>query len=607
MNPTADALHELRAALDSVDLSLPLDSAVRGVEAHEELVGQIDDYLLPRLARLDAPLLVVLGGSTGAGKSTITNSLVGAEVSLAGVLRPSTRTPVLVCNAADRPWFLDGGVLPDLPRSTGERPTGAGVHLVVDHRVPAGLGLLDAPDIDSVETANHELATQLLGAADAWLFVTTAARYADAVPWEYLRRGRERAVAMAVVINRIPPGASDEVATHLGDMLRQNGLVDVPIFAIEESAPDAPTHAATDTVEGTTADGSTVEGGLVDGRLTEASIAELRSWLGGLIADDESRDDVIRTTLGGALRSIPDRVDVVQTALDDQLAAVAELDTTARRIYGDALAELDDELGNGTLLRGEVLDRWREHVGTSAFMERLQQGVSKVRARIWSLVSGKPVPSEAAKEQLESNLATLVRNHADRAALATVDAWESTAPGASVLATAERGIDRPTAGLPDRLERELDQWQDSVLQLVQDRAGNKLAVARALTLGVNGVGVAVMIGVFSQTGGVTGAEAGVAAGTAAVGQTLLTAIFGENAVRDLVKAARDDLRLRLVGLFEVERSRFDALLRSGDRSFDDGDGPASASGDDAEGGARTGRLQHASNAVISSWERRGST
>jgi hypothetical protein len=66
--------------------------------------------------------------------------------------------------------------------------------------------------------------------------------------------------------------------------------------------------------------------------------------------------------------------------------------------------------------------------------------------------------------------------------------------------------------------------------------------------------------VFSQTGGVTGAEAGVAAGTAAVTQTLLTALFGENAVRDLVRIARDDLRLRLAGLFELERRRFDDLL-----------------------------------------------
>jgi hypothetical protein len=201
-------------------------------------------------------------------------------------------------------------------------------------------------------------------------------------------------------------------------------------------------------------------------------------------------------------------------------------------------------------------------------------------------VSRTPIPTEGAQDQLESNLATLVRNHADRAALAAVSEWDSTATGTAVLAGAERGIDRPTSNLGERLERELAEWHDAVLQLVQDRAGNKLAVARALTLGVNGVGVAVMIGVFSHTGGVTGAEAGVAAGTAAVGQTLLTAVFGENAVRDLVRAARDDLRLRLVGVFEVERSRFDALLR-----------PYLAGDPDA--------LRRASEELITAWTRQG--
>ncbi len=536
-----DALTTLHRALGAVELSLPLDTAPAGVQARDELNGQIEDYLLPRLARLDAPLLIVLGGSTGAGKSTITNSLVGADVSLAGVLRPSTRTPVLVCHPDDREWFSTGGVLPDLARSTGEHPTGSGLHLVVHERVPPGLGLLDAPDIDSVELANHELAAQLLGAADAWLFVTTASRYADAVPWEYLRRARDRAVAMAIAINRIPVGAATTVTSHLDEMLHENGLADVPTFPIEESPGGAD---------------------LLDGRIGPEALAELRTWLEGLVADDASRAAIVRTTLDGVLHSIPARVDVVEDAVDAQLQAIAELRESSVEAYHDALAALDDELGNGVLLRGEVLDRWREHVGTSAFMERLQRGVGRVRARIGSILSGRPVPNEAAQGQLESNLASLVRSHADRAALATVTAWESSEVGKVTLSSANRGIDRPTAGLDDRLERELVDWHDAVLQLVQDRAGNKLAIARALTLGVNGVGVAVMIGVFSQTGGVTGAEAGVAAGTAAVGQTLLTAVFGENAVRDLVRIARDDLRLRLAGVFEVERSRFESLANS---------------------------------------------
>ncbi len=48
--------------------------------------------------------------------------------------------------------------------------------------VPPGLALLDAPDIDSLVADNRALAAELICAADIWVMVTTAARYADAVP-----------------------------------------------------------------------------------------------------------------------------------------------------------------------------------------------------------------------------------------------------------------------------------------------------------------------------------------------------------------------------------------------------------------------------------------
>jgi putative ribosome biogenesis GTPase RsgA len=52
------------------------------------MVRQLDDHVLPRLENLGAPALVVIGGSTGSGKSTLVNSLVGTEVSKPGVLHP---------------------------------------------------------------------------------------------------------------------------------------------------------------------------------------------------------------------------------------------------------------------------------------------------------------------------------------------------------------------------------------------------------------------------------------------------------------------------------------------------------------------------------------
>ncbi|MBO0870966.1 MAG: dynamin family protein, partial [Micromonosporaceae bacterium] len=80
---------------------LAVPSAAAATQASRRLAGQIDDYLFARASRMDAPMLVVVGGPTGAGKSTLVNSLVRAPVTPAGVLRPTTRAPVLVSNPAD--------------------------------------------------------------------------------------------------------------------------------------------------------------------------------------------------------------------------------------------------------------------------------------------------------------------------------------------------------------------------------------------------------------------------------------------------------------------------------------------------------------------------
>src|SRR5918999_1086868 len=112
-------LERLRSELAALELGLELPSAAGARHVRDELVAQIGDYMLPRLRQMDAPLLMVVGGSTGAGKSTLVNSLVGEEVSPAGVLRPTTRSPVLACNPADMRWFEDQRILPGLPRTSG--------------------------------------------------------------------------------------------------------------------------------------------------------------------------------------------------------------------------------------------------------------------------------------------------------------------------------------------------------------------------------------------------------------------------------------------------------------------------------------------------------
>src|SRR6478736_6247855 len=186
------SLVRLRAALQGAVLPLEMP----GVEAHRlartEMVDQLEDYVIPRIVTLEAPLLAVVGGSTGAGKSTLVHSLVGAVVTESGVLRPTTRSPVLVHNPADGDWFGADRLLPELERVHHPTHDPQALQLVALDVVPQGLAILDAPDIDSVEESNRHLAAQLLAAADLWLFVTSAARYADQVPWGFLRQAAPR-------------------------------------------------------------------------------------------------------------------------------------------------------------------------------------------------------------------------------------------------------------------------------------------------------------------------------------------------------------------------------------------------------------------------------
>lgn len=529
---TADWLASLRAALQGMRLDLDVPGVEESRRGRDQIVGQIEDYLLPRISSLDAPLLAVLGGSTGSGKSTLMNSLVGQRVSTTGVLRPTTRSPVLVCHPDDVAWFADERVFPGLARVTGDgSAAGAALVLTPVADLPRGVALLDSPDIDSVEKANRTLAAQLMAAADLWLFVTTAARYADAVPWEFLEQARDRSAALALVLNRVPPGAGVEVAGHLAEMLEGRGLEGVRIFTLEETE-------------------------LVEQALPEPAIAPIRGWLDELAADAGRRARVIRQTLEGALATLPDRVAEVARARDVQVEVAGALEDTATRAYRTAVEAVDEGLRTGTLLRGEVLQRWQDLVGTGDFMRGLQARIGRLRDRVSSWVTGRDPTEAEVRGQIESSVARLILAEADQAALRSVEAWEDTRAGRALLGDDARDLSRSSADLQQRVEGELREWERDVLDLVRDAGEEKRLMARALSLGINTVGVALMIVAFAHTGGLTGLEVGVAGGTATVSQTLLTALFGEQAVRSLAAQARGLLMERVQGLMETEAERF---------------------------------------------------
>ena len=530
------SLEHLRDALSGVRLPLDLPASADARDRARRGVAQLDDYVLPRLARLDAPLLAVIGGSTGAGKSTLVNTLLGREVSASGVIRPTTRSPVLVHHPADAAWFASEAILPGLARSTGTAHDPRTLQVVPERSMPRGLAILDAPDIDSVVAENRALAGQLLAAADLWLFVTSAARYADAVPWDYLRSAAERHAVVAVVLDRIPPAAMDEVPAHLGQMMGQRGLGRSPLFAVPETEVDA------------------------DGLLPDAAVAPIRDWLAGLAADAVSRSEVVLQTLDGAIGALASGAPAVATAIEEQVVSLETLRADAETTFAEAVRSVGVQTADGTLLRGEVLARWHDFVGTGEFFRAVEQKIGWLRDRVVAAVKGEPKQAIEVKAAVESGLEVLIREEGEAAARRVESAWQAHPAGRQVLASGAGDLGRASHDYPGAAARAIRDWQGDVLDLVSTEGAAKKSTARFWALGVNGVGVALMILVFSQTGGLVGAELGVAGGTAILAQRVLEAIFGEDAVRRLAKKAKADLDARVEALLAIELSRYLAAL-----------------------------------------------
>jgi energy-coupling factor transporter ATP-binding protein EcfA2 len=532
------AVQQLRSEVENATLPFDIPGAAEARLSRSALLKQLEDYVIPRLTSLDAPLLAVVGGSTGAGKSTLVNSLVGSVVSRSGVLRPTTRSPVLVHHPQDTSWFIGGRVLPGLARVSGDDSGGVdqgGLRLVASGTLPAGLALIDAPDIDSVVQTNRVLARELLAAADLWLFVTTAARYADAVPWELLRGASESGTSVAIVLDRVPLEAMDEVRSHLASMLRSQGLASAPIFTVVETRLSD------------------------EGLLSEREIARLRSWLSALARDAKARSIVVRRTLTGALNSSRDGALTLSSVTVEQNAAGSALHQEVTAAYVAALKAVEHSMSDGTLLRGEVLARWQEFVGTGEFLRQVEAGISRLRDRITAAVKGNPPPTSGLGEALQSGVAELLIAQGRGASATILRRWRQL-PGGPQLVGANPELAASESEDTAKVERLVRDWQGELLDLVRVEGKDRRTTARVLSFGANGVGVILMLLVFSHTGGITGGEVGIAGGSAVLAQRILEAIFGDQAVRDLAVKARRQLMAKTEDLYAVEQARLHAAV-----------------------------------------------
>ena len=537
------------------------------------MARQLDDYILPRSASVDNPLTIVVGGSTGAGKSTLVNTLLGEPLTQSGAIRPTTRHPVLLHRAEDEAALSPERFLPTLPRTrTSGMNAGSQALPGLDPKIaralipittsalPQGIALIDAPDIDSVSEENRTLAKELLSAADLWLFVTTANRYADAVPWELLHEAAARSIAIAVVLNRVPEGDEEAIENDLRRMLDEAGIHAVLIHTVTEQQRDE------------------------KGMLAPVSLAPLTLWIRELGADAPARAAIARQTLAGAVETLAGNLQVLAAEQARQQAAHQSLATIAAEEYEDALTTIDGALSDGSLLRGEVLSRWHDFVGTGDFFRSLDSTIGRLRDRVGSALRGQPAAAQKVEDALESGIHAVVLDAAARASENTRTRWRASRAGRSLLAR----LDAPqaTSAVPEQnaeakgevqsaedifsaaVAEQIRLWQGSVLEMIREEGADKRKRARFLSLGVNATAVMLMVAAFSLTGGITGIEAGIAGGSGVVGTKLLESIFGEDAVRRMATRARTDLLERMADLLTEHAQPFTVVLEETDPQAD---------------------------------------
>ncbi|MEW2032863.1 GTPase [Streptomyces roseifaciens] len=325
LRPRLDALRELvglsRARLDRRTLA----------EA-----GRVLDEAAARQRHPLDLTVVAIAGASGSGKSTLFNALGRAQLSEAGVRRPTTAAPV-ACVWTEEPERADGVLdrlgIPARSRRQPVRPYDPALN---------GLVLLDLPDHDSATAGHREQVDRLLGLVDAVIWVVDPEKYADAVLHErYLRPLAGYAEVSFIVLNqvdRLGTDAADQVLDDLRRLLDDDGIA-----LGEHGEPGAEVLALS--------------------ALTGDGVGELRESLGKFTA-----------SRGAALRRLTADVDGVSARLRGAYVADGRpgLTESARHEFEDRLAE-----AVGAQAEGLAAERaWLRDAGRAC-------GTPWARARQW--------------------------------------------------------------------------------------------------------------------------------------------------------------------------------------------------------------------------------
>jgi GTPase Era involved in 16S rRNA processing len=152
------------------------------------------------------PIIAVLMGGTGTGKSTLFNALIQKKVSAESVRRPTTGGGIAYVQKDYIPSFQDTDFPFFINNHTGDKFPISGknslISLVPHNQNDQSHLFIDSPDVDSVCLENKNHAHNLLLLADIILFVTSCEKYADQEPMEIIHQAQKMGKKIMIVLNK---------------------------------------------------------------------------------------------------------------------------------------------------------------------------------------------------------------------------------------------------------------------------------------------------------------------------------------------------------------------------------------------------------------------
>ena len=213
---------------------------------NDDWYGALFGKLRPQVSR--EPLLVAaVCGGTNTGKSLITNTLVGEEISRSVPEAARTRHPVAslpqgLASRTDLAALFPGFSLAPWKSvqdaiDLGADATGNADRLVwredASGRQPARLVLLDTPDIDGTLRENWHRAELVRNASDVIVAVLTQQKYNDAAVRDFFAAAAAADKAVVVVFNMIDwPRQRDRIAGWLAPFTAETGVAPLAVYAV---------------------------------------------------------------------------------------------------------------------------------------------------------------------------------------------------------------------------------------------------------------------------------------------------------------------------------------------------------------------------------------